>query len=86
MYRASGGAPLHTTSTHALKFPGAPSFAPLFHAKGGDFNAGRWVAAASFASRPRYALGPFIEAIKLLVRTCITRTSLAVCFDNSNNF
>src|SRR5580658_5020325 len=31
-------------------------------------------------------LGPFIEVIKVLVRTCITRISCDVCFDNSPNF
>jgi hypothetical protein len=33
-----GGAPLHTASTYALDFPGGPSFAPLFHAKGGGLD------------------------------------------------
>ena len=28
--------PLHQ-QTNAVEFPGAPSFAPLFHAKGGGF-------------------------------------------------
>ncbi len=35
----AGGASFHTTSTHAFDFPGAPSFAPLFHAKGGGLDA-----------------------------------------------
>jgi len=34
-----GGLPLHTTSTDAFDFPGGPSFALLFHAKGGDLDA-----------------------------------------------
>jgi len=34
-----GGAPFHTTSTRALEFPGARSFAPLFHAKGRGLDA-----------------------------------------------
>src|SRR5271155_5211849 len=34
----------------------------------------------------RYALGPFIEAIRVLLRTCITRSSVDVRFDNSTNF
>jgi hypothetical protein len=33
---APGGLPFHTTPTYGLEFPGGPSFAPLFHAKGGD--------------------------------------------------
>jgi hypothetical protein len=34
----------------------------------------------------RYVLGPFSEAIRVLLRICITRTSFAVRFDNSTNF
>ena len=30
-----GGTPFRTTQTYAVEFPGAPFFAPLFHAKGG---------------------------------------------------
>ena len=35
----AGGTPLYTTQTYAVEFPGGPSFAPLFHAKGGDLDA-----------------------------------------------
>jgi hypothetical protein len=34
-----GGTPFHTTQTYAVEFPGGPSFAPLFHAKGGGLDA-----------------------------------------------
>jgi len=33
-FAVAGGRPFHNTSTHALEFPGARSFAPLFHVKG----------------------------------------------------
>jgi hypothetical protein len=35
---APGGLPFHTTPTYGLEFPGGPSFAPLFHTKGGDLD------------------------------------------------
>ena len=36
---APGGLPFHTTPTYGLEFPGGPSFAPVFHAKGGGLDA-----------------------------------------------
>ena len=36
---APGGLPFHTTPTYGLEFPGGPSFAPLFHPKGGGLDA-----------------------------------------------
>ncbi len=34
LFKRAGGRPFHNTSTHAFDFPGAQSFAPLFHPKG----------------------------------------------------
>jgi hypothetical protein len=34
-----GGRPFHTTQTSAFEFPGARTFAPLFHAKGRGLDA-----------------------------------------------
>ncbi len=35
----AGGQPFHTAQTNVVEFPGGPSFAPLFHAKGGGLDA-----------------------------------------------
>ena len=37
----AGGPPFHTTRTNAVEFPGGPSFAPLFYAKGAGLHAPR---------------------------------------------
>jgi hypothetical protein len=34
----AGGTPFYTTQTKAVEFPGGPSFAPLFYAKGGGLD------------------------------------------------
>jgi len=44
----AGGTPFRTTQTYAVEVPGTPSFAPLFHAKRGGLDAGRWT------NSPRY--------------------------------
>jgi len=49
-YRGAVGQGFHTTQTNAAEFPGAPSFAPLFHAKGGGLAATRSATTAKYRS------------------------------------
>src|SRR5271168_2257501 len=44
----AGGEPFHTAQTNAVEFSGAPSFAPLFHAKGGGLESPRSDNAAKY--------------------------------------
>src|SRR5271156_6523588 len=57
----AGGEPFHTTQTNAVEFPGAPSFAPLFHAKGGGLDAPPSITTANSPSFYRLLLCVFLR-------------------------